>query len=110
MKKTKRPPPLFRVGDRVLLERGGRKVDGVVVEDRGNLGIGGRRLYYVEIPMDPFEPVRSLRSEDELEPDTRPKPEPSSIDKAKVIEYLKNGALLSILKTDTPGGRNQPRV
>src|SRR5205823_3542793 len=34
----------------------------------------------------------------------------SSIDKAKVIRYLKNGALLSILMTDTPGGRNQPRV
>src|SRR5262249_15720092 len=110
MKTKKPPPPLFRVGDRVLVEWGRRKVDGVIVEDRGPFGVGGRRLYYVEIPMDPHEPMHSMCPVEEWEPANRPSVRASWIEKAKVIEYLKNGALLSILMTSTPGGRNQPRV
>jgi hypothetical protein len=110
MKRKKPPPPRFQIGDRVLVELARRKVDGVIVEDRGPFGVGGRRLYYVEIPIDPDEPMHSMFQEEEIEPDNRPPLTPASIDKAKVIEYLKNGALISILITNTPGGRNQPRV
>ena len=34
----------FKVGDRVILQLGNRKVRAQVVEDRGPIGKGGRRL------------------------------------------------------------------
>jgi hypothetical protein len=45
----KKRPPRFRVGDGVSLLFGTQKVDGEVLEDRGNLGVFGRRLYRVRI-------------------------------------------------------------
>jgi len=47
----KHPGP-FREGDRVLLRWGGTEVEGVVVEDRGPLGGGGKRLYGVTFRVD----------------------------------------------------------
>lgn len=41
--KTNRP--LFKVGDVVSFLFGDGRATGQIVEDRGNLGIGGRRLY-----------------------------------------------------------------
>jgi hypothetical protein len=49
--KPKRPGP-FRVGDRVRIPFGGAFVEGTVVEDHGNLGIGGKRLYTVCFTVD----------------------------------------------------------
>jgi hypothetical protein len=45
-------PGPFGVGDRVGLLWGFTPVEGLVVEDRGNLGVGGRRLYRVRIQLD----------------------------------------------------------
>jgi hypothetical protein len=63
---------LFRVGDRVRFQLWNRKIDGVIVEDRGPLGVGGRRLYgieyrhdtppdplYIELPGEEFELVEA---------------------------------------------------
>jgi hypothetical protein len=47
----KHPGP-FREGDRVLVRWGGAEVEAVVVEDRGPLGGGGRRLYGVRFRVD----------------------------------------------------------
>jgi hypothetical protein len=47
----KNPGP-FREGDRVRLFWGNTPVEGVVVEDRGRLGGGGRRLYGVRFRVD----------------------------------------------------------
>ncbi len=44
----------FKVGDRVRFRFGGRAVVGVIVEDRGPLGAGGRFLYSVRIRLDRF--------------------------------------------------------
>ena len=48
-KKKKRepedPPPLYKVGDYVSFEIGSGIATGKIVEDRGRLGMGGRRLY-----------------------------------------------------------------
>lgn len=61
----------YKVGDRVRFQLGARKVVGTVVEDRGMIGLGGRQLVRVEVPLDPsyvqsielpaalLEPVRS---------------------------------------------------
>lgn len=58
--------PSFHVGDQVCFQRGPDLVEGVIVEDRGPLGIGGRRLYgieyalstggprYIELPAEDF--------------------------------------------------------
>jgi hypothetical protein len=55
MAKTRSLPP-FRVGDRVRVTIGNLRLAGSIVEDRGNLGGGGRRLFAVRIPMEPAEP------------------------------------------------------
>ncbi len=45
-------PGPFREGDRVRLLWGLSPVEGIVTEDRGNLGVGGRRLYRVRFQVD----------------------------------------------------------
>jgi hypothetical protein len=47
----KNPGP-FRVGDRVRIPFGTESVEATVVEDRGNLGVGGKRVYGVRFRVD----------------------------------------------------------
>jgi hypothetical protein len=74
-----------------------------VVEDRGPLGVGRRRLYRVRLDQDPDEPVFFEMPEEHLEP-------APSLDKRRIIRYLKEGALVTILRANLSGGRNQPQV
>jgi hypothetical protein len=57
MSKIKRngsaPRPLFKKGDVVTFLFGASSAAGVVVEDRGCLGIGGRRLYGIRFEINP---------------------------------------------------------
>jgi len=43
---------LYKVGDRVRFQLGAHKVEGTVVEDRGLIGLDGRQLVRVEVPLD----------------------------------------------------------
>jgi hypothetical protein len=54
-KKTngKAPRPLFKKGDVVSFPFGDGHGTGQVVEDRGCLGIGGRRLYGIKFEINP---------------------------------------------------------
>jgi hypothetical protein len=74
-KRTTSEPPPVQVGDRVRLQWGFHDVDGVVVEDRGPLGVGGRRLYairfrlqfseedrIIELPASEFVVLKSTRN------------------------------------------------
>jgi hypothetical protein len=45
--------PLFKKGDTVTFLYGSGSVSGQVVEDRGCLGIGGRRLYGIRFEINP---------------------------------------------------------
>jgi len=45
--------PPFKVGDRVRLRLGVTESFGTIVEDRGWLGSGGRRLFRVKVDFDP---------------------------------------------------------
>jgi hypothetical protein len=45
--------PRFKVGDRVSLRLGLQNSLGTIIEDRGFLGSGGRRLYRVKVDFDP---------------------------------------------------------
>ncbi len=47
----KNPGP-FRVGDRVRIPFGTEFIEATVVEDRGNLGVGGKRMYGVRFRVD----------------------------------------------------------
>jgi primosomal protein N' len=48
--KTLTKPP--KIGDRVIVRFGPQDMEATVVEDRGNLGVGGRQLIRVEVPVD----------------------------------------------------------
>jgi hypothetical protein len=99
----------FRLGDRVRFALGQHKVDGVIVEEMGP-GAGERRLFRVEIPIDPDEPMRMALVDDDLEP-LPPGPEPvTPLDKEKVIEYLVYGGLISILQENFSGKGHHPRA
>ncbi len=47
--------PRFQRGDRVRFPFGSSVVIGVIIEDRGPIGVGGRRLYGIEFPLTPEE-------------------------------------------------------
>ncbi len=61
-------PPKFKVGDRVVFRRGNREVEGVVVEDRGPLGIGGQRIYGLHYEFLPGETRYTEMPEEDLTP------------------------------------------
>lgn len=58
--------PLFKVGDRVRVRFGLRSPLGTIVEDRGFLGSGGRRLFRVKLEFDPPNVTFTELPEDEL--------------------------------------------
>lgn len=101
---------LFRVGDRVGFDLVGRRLTGTIVEDHGPHGIRGRRLFRVEVPIDPDEPMTMYLTENEIEaipPGSEP---PPSIEPEKIIKYLISGGLFSMLRSNMPAQRIQPRV
>lgn len=98
----------FRVGDRVRFEFGFTTVVGKVIEDSGPLGVGGRHLYRVELPMDPDEPYIAARSESDMEL-VPPNEHPPVPDRIKVIEYLPH-ALGSLLDSNMPPKNPPPHV
>ncbi len=100
----------FHVGDRVRVDLGRRKLTGVIVEDRGAIGAQGRRLFQVDIPMDPFEPMSVELPEDEMEAIAPGTEVARPIDSQRTIDYLVNGGLISILRSNISGGKNQPRA
>jgi hypothetical protein len=61
-------PGPFREGDRVRLLWGFTPVEGIIIEDRGNLGVGGRRLYRVQVQLDDniTDPMESTRPAEDL--------------------------------------------
>jgi hypothetical protein len=58
--------PLFKKGDFVTFLFGTGPVTGQVVEDRGCLGIGGRRLYGIRFEINPGDPGYIEMPEEEL--------------------------------------------
>jgi len=109
MPETRNRREAIRKGDRVRLRFGQQDVTGVVSEDHGPLGVGGRRLFQVRIPSDPFEDEVVEVSEEEVERVTEI-PTPSEIPKGQITQYFKEGGLVLILQSNLSGGRNQPTV
>src|SRR3954449_2558681 len=65
-KRISEPEPLFKVGDRVRFPFGSGEASGIIVEDRGCLGVGGRRLYGINIEWSPGETSYAEMPEVEL--------------------------------------------
>jgi hypothetical protein len=65
-KQASQPKPLFKVGDRVRFVFGWGEVTGVIVEDRGGLGVGGRRVYGIKFDVNPGESTYTEMPEEEL--------------------------------------------
>lgn len=56
----------FRVGQSVWLLMGHRPVKAEILEDRGPLGVGGRRLYRIKVEVAPGESSSFKLSADDL--------------------------------------------
>jgi hypothetical protein len=63
---TRKKAALFRVGDWVTFRYGAGDVTAQVIEDRGPLGVNGRRLYRVRLTRDFAEPDSFELPEEEL--------------------------------------------
>jgi hypothetical protein len=93
----------FRVGDWVTFLYGPGNVFAQVIEDRGPLGVNRRRLYGVRLDRGAEEPDFIEIPEDDLEAASPPNTE-------AVFRYFAQGGLVSILRANLSGGRNQPRA
>jgi hypothetical protein len=60
-------PGQFRVGQPVRIKHGFRGLIGEVVEDRGTIGVRGRRLYAVRLRLDPWNEHITELPEESLE-------------------------------------------
>lgn len=54
--KSPRAGQQLRVASQVIFQLGQERMKGVITEDRGTIGAGGRRLYRIEAPFGPDEP------------------------------------------------------
>lgn len=100
----------FRVGDRVRFPIGRGSVIARITEDIGPLGVNGRHLYQLLIPMDPFDPEPYHVSEEDIEPLDEAAEAARRVEKDRAIDYFRHGGLLSMLRSNLSGGRNQPQV
>ena len=102
MSTTHQLAPQFQVGDWVSFPYGSRRVSAQVIEDRGPLGVGRRRLYRVRVGDESGESVAFEVPETDLSR--------VELDREQVIQYLKEGGLLAILRSNLGGGRGTPRA
>jgi hypothetical protein len=58
--------PRFKIGDTVSFLFGNGTLSGRIVEDRGGLGIGGRRIYGIRFEINPGEERYGEVPEEEL--------------------------------------------
>lgn len=93
--------PKYRRGDRVTFRYGLRPVLAKVVEDRGNLGVKGRRLYRIRLEQEADEQLAFEVPEDDLSP--------AVLQKADILRHLKEEGLIEILRSNL-GGKDPPRV
>jgi hypothetical protein len=93
----------FKVWDWVSFHYGVGSLMAQVVEQRGPLGRNQRELYRVRVVREIGEPDEFELPEDELQSASVP-------DHGAVIDYLKGGGLVAILRANLNGGANQPRV
>ena len=60
-------PGKYRIGDRVRMKTVYKGVVGEIVEDRGNLGRGGKRVYAIKMRLDDWNEVTLEYTDDSFE-------------------------------------------
>jgi hypothetical protein len=68
----------FRVGDWGRIPIGSGAMVGEVIEDRGPIGVGGRRLVRISVPIQFADPMIVEHAESDIEPELRPAPSAST--------------------------------
>jgi hypothetical protein len=87
----------FHVGDRVRIPLGKSSLTGTVIEDRGAIGVRGRYIYRVLVPMDPYDPETYEIPGEEMEVVIESASVDDSTMKTRVLQYLKDGGLIAML-------------
>jgi len=98
MSSATRPKPRFQVGDWVSFLYGPKRVVAQVVEDRGSLGVGGRRLYRIRLDFEHDLPSTFEVREDDLEAADVPT-EANPLLKA-TLDYLGQGKRFTQISPD----------
>ncbi len=95
---------VFNVGDKVWVRMPSGRAPGTVTEDRGPLGRGGRRLFYVAVPNDPYSSDVLLLGEDDMDPMTADEQAAlyERLDPEAVKDFLIGGGLFAILARNSP--------
>ncbi len=75
----------FKVGDRVRVQLGLQTVLGTIIEDRGFLSSGGRRLYRVKVDFDPPNETFIELPEDELRPEPQGKHDNRTLETGETV-------------------------
>lgn len=93
----------FQVGDFVWVPLAFGKAIGKVVEDRGRLGVGGRRLLRVVVPNGPYVPSDQVVPEVELQKvrDEDTKELRDHFSTNAIVDFLIHGGLLAILQAES---------
>jgi hypothetical protein len=95
------------VGDTVRFTLGTTHISGVVVDDRGPIGMNGIHIYQIRVPNSPHDDRVFEMPEDELSSIPR---QEVRIPPDSIIDYLRHGGLLQILRSGHSGQKGQPRV
>ncbi|MBX3413529.1 MAG: hypothetical protein KF708_12635 [Pirellulales bacterium] len=90
----------LNVGDWVSFDYGSQRIWAQIIEDRGGLGVRGRRLLRLRFRRG-SEEVAFEMPEDELVRE--------NLSRSSVIDFLKHGGLVEILHSNLTGG-SEPRV
>lgn len=53
MSKTSASVPRLKLGDRIRFVFGDAEIEAIVIEDRGNLGVGGRQIVRIRTEIEP---------------------------------------------------------
>ncbi len=66
------PPSQYHVGDWVRFKWGVTPVVGIIIEDRGHIGVAGRRLWRIRVRLDDYDVRTVTLPEEEMEPSGPP--------------------------------------
>lgn len=94
----------FKVGDKVWVPVPLGRVPGIVIEERGNLGRGGRKVFRVTVPNHPYSADVFLVDEDEIDhlTETEQAALQEHLDPTAIKDFLIHGGLISILVRNSP--------
>lgn len=95
------------VGDNVRFTLGTTPVHGIVIDDRGPIGANRVRIFRIRVPYDHYDENVVEMPEDALALENR-NDEP--ISQREIMNYLEQGGLVQILKSNMGGGNSRPRV